>query len=113
MQQATPTLKRRLRDCAYVPMVELLRYLEGHGFVNYIASGGDRDFMRVITDEIYGVPAERVVGSPTPCATPNYFVRLSGIPGKPDVFDDGPAKPVRIWSRIGRRPDSVLWKFEW
>jgi hypothetical protein len=23
---------------------------------------------------------------------------------QPDVFDDGPAKPVRIWSRIGRRP---------
>ena len=21
-----------------------------------------------------------------------------------EVFDDGPAKPVRIWSRIGRRP---------
>ena len=23
---------------------------------------------------------------------------------QPDVFDDGPAKPVRIWSRVGRRP---------
>jgi hypothetical protein len=23
---------------------------------------------------------------------------------EPDVFDDGPTKPVRIWSRIGRRP---------
>ena len=23
---------------------------------------------------------------------------------QPDVFDDGPVKPVRIWSRIGRRP---------
>jgi hypothetical protein len=23
---------------------------------------------------------------------------------RPDVFDDGPIKPVRIWSRIGRRP---------
>ena len=23
---------------------------------------------------------------------------------EPDVFDDGPIKPVRIWSRIGRRP---------
>ena len=23
---------------------------------------------------------------------------------EPDVFDDGPMKPVRIWSRIGRRP---------
>ena len=21
-----------------------------------------------------------------------------------DVLDDGPAKPVRIWSRVGRRP---------
>ena len=21
-----------------------------------------------------------------------------------DFFDDGPTKPVRIWSRIGRRP---------
>jgi hypothetical protein len=23
---------------------------------------------------------------------------------KPDILDDGPAKPVRIWSRTGRRP---------
>ena len=23
---------------------------------------------------------------------------------EPDFFDDGPVKPVRIWSRIGRRP---------
>ena len=23
---------------------------------------------------------------------------------EPDVFDDGPVKPIRIWSRIGRRP---------
>ena len=24
--------------------------------------------------------------------------------GAMDVFDDGPVKPIRIWSRIGRRP---------
>jgi hypothetical protein len=24
--------------------------------------------------------------------------------GEPDVFDDGPVKPARIWSRVGRRP---------
>src|SRR5262245_14588480 len=58
-----PTLKRRLRECIYEPMVGLLRYLESHGFVNYIASGGDRDFMRVVTGDLYGIPAERVVGS--------------------------------------------------
>ena len=100
-----PTLNRRMRDTSYAPMVELLRYLEGRGFVNYIASAGDRDFMRVVTDEIYGIPAERVVGSSNAlcyrededCGTITYLA-------KPDVFDDGPAKPVRIWSRIGRRP---------
>ena len=34
---------------AYVPMVELLRYLEANGFTCYIASGGSRDFMRAVT----------------------------------------------------------------
>jgi phosphoglycolate phosphatase-like HAD superfamily hydrolase len=100
-----PVLNRRMRDTAYAPMVELLHYLEGRGFVNYVASAGDRDFMRVVTDELYGVPPERVVGSSNAlcyrededCGTITYL-------GKPDVFDDGPAKPVRIWSRIGRRP---------
>jgi hypothetical protein len=23
---------------------------------------------------------------------------------EPDILDDGPAKPVRIWNRVGRRP---------
>ena len=58
-----PTLGRGLRDCGYLPMVELLRYLEANGFTTFIASGGDRDFMRPVTDEIYGIPRERVVGS--------------------------------------------------
>jgi len=40
-------------------MVELLTYLTANGFTNYIASGGGRDFMRPISDEVYGVPRER------------------------------------------------------
>jgi phosphoglycolate phosphatase-like HAD superfamily hydrolase len=68
LQQANhPTLGRPLRDCGYLPMVELLRYLEANGFTNYIASGGDRDFMRCVTDAISlpsGLWAAR-----TPCAT--------------------------------------------
>jgi hypothetical protein len=34
-----PTLGRGYLACAYVPMVELLGYLEANGFANYIASG--------------------------------------------------------------------------
>ncbi|MFQ4144009.1 HAD family hydrolase [Chlorogloeopsis sp. ULAP02] len=100
-----PKLKRPYLSTAYTPMLELLRYLEANGFTTYIASGGDRDFMRPITEGLYGIPFERVVGS-------SNALRYQSDEGggsivylaQPDVFDDGPAKPVRIWSRIGRRP---------
>ena len=86
-------------------MVELLGYLEANGFTNYIASGGDRDFMRPVTETIYSIPPERVIGSSNALryledehgGTVTYAAEM-------DVFDDGPVKPVRIWSRIGRRP---------
>ena len=100
-----PTLHRPYLACGYKPMVELLRYLEAHGFTNYIASGGGRDFIRPITQEVYGIPPERVIGS-----TVSLSYREHGDGGdlihkaEADVLDDGPAKPVRIWSRIGRRP---------
>ena len=58
-----PTNGRRFQDCGYRPMVELLRYLEANDFVTFIASGGDRDFMRPFADDIYGIPPERVIGS--------------------------------------------------
>ena len=100
-----PSLGRIFRDCGYQPMVELLRYLEANGFTNYIASGGDRDFMRPVTGPIYGIPPERVVGSSNGL---RYVDDEQGgsivYLAEPDVFDDGPVKPVRIWSRIGRRP---------
>jgi phosphoserine phosphatase len=96
-----PSLGRTFGECAYPPMIELLDYLESNGFTNYIASGGDRDFMRPITHEIYGIPPERVIGS-------SNGLRYEGgtitYLAEPDVFDDGPTKPVRIWSRVGRRP---------
>jgi phosphoserine phosphatase len=100
-----PTLGRGYLACAYKPMVELLGYLETNGFRNYIASGGGRDFMRPISQELYGIPRQRVIGSSTALA---YEPDEGGgrIVRKPeaDVLDDGPAKPVRIWSRVGRRP---------
>jgi phosphoserine phosphatase len=100
-----PTLGRTFHACGYLPMIELLRYLEANGFTNYIASGGDRDFMRPVTEEIYGIPAEHVIGTSSAL---RYLDDEHGgavtYAAEMDVFDDGPVKPVRIWSRIGRRP---------
>ena len=100
-----PTLKRPYRSCGYQPMVELLRYLEANGFTNYIASGGDRDFMRPIAGQLYGIPPERIIGS-SQALEYNETEDDTEVLYKSEMefFDDGPTKPVRIWSRIGRRP---------
>ncbi|WP_314104771.1 HAD family hydrolase [uncultured Stenotrophomonas sp.] len=100
-----PVLKRPYLKTAYAPMRELLHYLEANQFTNYIVSGGGRDFMRPITQELYGVPPERVVGT----SVALQYREEEGIgtlvhTSKLEVFDDGPNKVVRIWSRIGARP---------
>jgi phosphoglycolate phosphatase-like HAD superfamily hydrolase len=100
-----PTLDRAFHECGYRPMIELLQYLEANGFTSYIASGGDRDFMRPVTQRIYGIPSERVIGSTNALRyEPNEQGGSIVYLAEPDYFDDGPTKPVRIWSRVGRRP---------
>ena len=96
-----PTLQRPYLECGFVPMIELLRYLEAHGFMTFIVSGGDRDFMRPAAETIYGIPRERVVGSGfgTEYAD-GRIVYTASL----DAFDDGPQKPLHIWARTGRRP---------
>jgi phosphoserine phosphatase len=100
-----PTLGRRYLECAYAPMVELLGYLEANGFSNYIASGGGRDFMRPISQDVYGIPRDRVIGSATTFQyTSNDHGGVITHKAEADYLDDGPQKPIRIWSRTGRRP---------
>jgi len=100
-----PTLDRAFHECGYRPMIDLLQYLEANGFTSYIASGGDRDFMRPVTQRIYGIPSERVIGSTNALRyEPNEQGGSIVYLAEPDYFDDGPTKPVRIWSRVGRRP---------
>jgi phosphoglycolate phosphatase-like HAD superfamily hydrolase len=100
-----PTLGRPYLRSAYAPMVELLALLAENGFANYIVSGGGRDFMRPISQELYGIPRERVIGSATALAYAGdeHGGTITHAPA-PDYLDDGPEKPVRIWSRTGRRP---------
>ena len=85
-------------------------------FVERVTTEGGPDFVppaeriatfdkRPVTEEIYGIPPERVVGSSIGL---RYLESEDGgtvtYAAEPDVFDDGPIKPVRIWSRVGRRP---------
>lgn len=100
-----PKFNRPYSELTFVPMRELLDYLRANDFRTYIVSGGGVEFMRPMTEKMYGIPPEQVIGSRI--AT-KYMLRddkpvLMREP-KVDFVDDGPGKPVGINAIIGRRP---------
>lgn len=100
-----PTLNRPFTDLVYQPMLELLDYLRANGFKTYIVSGGGVDFMRALVTEVYGIPAEQIIGS-TIKTDFDYnggepiIKRLPAI----DFIDDKEGKPVNIHKIIGKKP---------
>lgn len=100
-----PKTGMRFTDMVYQPMLELLTYMRSRGFKTFIVSGGGVDFMRVWSENIYGIPPEQVVGS-------RIKAKFEIREGKPvivklpslDFIDDKEGKPVGIHHHIGRRP---------
>ena len=100
-----PRFKRPYNEVTFLPMVELLGYLRANGFKTYIVSGGGIEFMRPMTEEMYGIPPEQVIGS----SIVTKYELDGDTPvlrreAKIDFIDDGPGKPVGINQFIGRRP---------
>ena len=97
--------KRLYTEMILQPMIELMAYMRANGFKTYIVSGGGVEFMRVFSEQVYGVPPEQVIGS---TGKTKFEIR----DGKPVIMrmpeiifiDDKEGKPVGINQYIGRRP---------
>ena len=105
-QAIHPRYGRPFKQLTYQPMIELIRYLEANEFKVFIASAGGMSFVRTVSEEIYGIPREQVIGSNVA-----YETRLTDAgpvlfrkPGLVDPISDGPGKPVNIELHIGRKP---------
>ncbi|MFN7877907.1 MAG: META domain-containing protein [Pirellula sp.] len=100
-----PRFNKPYSDLVYQPMVELLKYLRANGFKTFIVSGGGADFIRVWSEQVYGIPPENVIGS---TGQTKFEIR----DGKPVLIktldyvfvNDKEGKPVAIHQHIGRRP---------
>ena len=100
-----PTLGRGFDEVTYQPMVELLEYLRSHGFKTFICSGGGIDFMRVISEPLYGIPPEQVIGSSGKKVFAEGQEGWSMTrTGDLSSFNDKDVKAVNIDLHIGRRP---------
>ncbi|NVJ16051.1 HAD family phosphatase [Myxococcus sp. AM010] len=90
---------------AYAPMLELLRFLRTNGFQTWISSGGGIDFIRVISEDTYGIPPQQVIGSHLKKTfdgghAPSVLRREARVAH----VNDKAGKPVGIDEHIGRRP---------
>jgi phosphoserine phosphatase len=97
-----PRFGNSYQQISYRPMRELIELLKAHDFRVFIASGGGRDFMRVISEETYGVYREQVIGTAPEHEYRNgQLFRVAKMLG---TIDNGPGKPVHIFAQTGRLP---------
>lgn len=102
-----PETNRPVRKMVYQPMLELIAELARRDFTVAISTGGGTEFVRSVSQELYGVPPERVVGS---LITYEYGRDEGGVPALTRTADivgeanEGPEKVSNIQIQLGRRP---------
>jgi len=101
-----PRWKRPYTELTYLPMQEVLKYLRANGYKTFIVTGGGQDFVRVYSEQTYGIPPEQVVGT---AGGTKYGYDKSGKPfltKEPRLLlnDNNAGKPEGIHLMIGRRP---------
>ena len=100
------TLDRPTSATTYQPMLELLDELRSLHFTVSVVTGGGTEFVRAISDDLYGVPPERVVGTllaydvHDPDGSPS-LARSTRLFGE---VNEGAAKVANIQTQLGRRP---------
>jgi phosphoglycolate phosphatase-like HAD superfamily hydrolase len=101
-----PRFKRPYTDLVYQPMLEVMKLFRSGGYKVYFVTGGGQDFVRVYSEEVYGVPPEQVVGT---AGGTKFGYDKTGRPmltKEPRLLlnDDKAGKPEGIHLIIGRRP---------
>lgn len=101
-----PKYKVPYTQVVYQPMIELLALLRDHGFTNHICSGGEVSFMRVISDPLYKIPQQYVIGTiirDTAVEGPDGKLELMRT-GPLLLFNDTNSKVVGIQYEMGLHP---------
>jgi len=96
---------RPLKELTYSPMVELVDYLQANGFNVFIVTGGEITSVRTVSEEIYNIPIENVVGSSVGYkyivkGDEKYIERQAEL----NSNNDKHIKPTNIELHIGRKP---------
>ena len=97
-----PLMQRPYEEMIFAPMRSLIDHLRDRQFRVYITTGGERDFVRVISERFYGIPREDVIGTTGEMEYANGV--LIRAPRLVLPINENGGKPVHIYARTGRRP---------
>lgn len=91
-------------------MLEVLSLFRASGYKTYIVTGGGQDFVRVYSEQVYGIPPEQVVGT---AGGTKYGLDKEGRPEltkEPKMLlnDNFAGKPEGIELVIGRKPHAAF-----
>ena len=100
-----PRFDARFVDLVYQPMLELIDYLQANEFRVFIVSGGGIQFIRALSEPVYGIARENVIGSSMKASLRDRDGRAE-VWRKPgwNSLNAGPFKVLNIRLHIGRRP---------
>ena len=99
--------KKPYKLLTYQPMVELVHTLQENGFRVFITTGGGRDFVCAVCEEIYNIPSYMTIGSSVAFEYKEDTLGIAQVLHTKETelpIDDGPGKPPHIHRSIGRRP---------
>jgi phosphoglycolate phosphatase-like HAD superfamily hydrolase len=105
-----PRWNRLYTELTYQPMQEVLQYFRDNGFKTYIVTGGGQDFVRIYSQQVYGISPEQVVGT---AGGTKFGYDKDGRPfltKEPKLLlnDNNAGKPEGIHLEIGRRPRAAF-----
>lgn len=100
-----PRFEVPVKDLTYLPMVELISYLQENDFQVFIVSAGFEGMMKSVSEDIYNIEQENVIGTHPKFLsekTPQGIVLIR----QPvlDSFNDGAEKPINIQKIIEKTP---------
>jgi len=96
-----PKFQNGYKQLTYLPMVELVKYLRANEFQVYACSADEGAFLKLVAEELYGIPPQRVLGTSVKLEwkSPN-LVRTD----QSNYLNNWDGKPRLIYQTIGKRP---------
>jgi len=105
-----PRWHRPFTDLAYLPMLELMRYLRTNGYKTYIVTGGGQDFVRTYANQVYSIPPEQIIGSALDMEFTYNDAGKAIMMRSPKLLlnNNFSGKPEDIYLFIGRHPQAAV-----